>query len=406
LWRGAEMKAVSIAPINWSPVSLWASRTPLLLVVASVVILGLSTNEYQIFYQTHTVAGKDLIDASRGVLSGHPPWRAFQARLLGPLAFAGFEAVIEWGRIISPSAYSAFERVFSLPGTRDLAVLNAFVALMILAKNFVCFALLLRYSGSLIKAVGGTLLGTLLFVLLSNYWLYMWDLFELILFSFLAYMIFGRNRVGPAFFALYAVSLANRESAVFFGVWLLCYATAQALIERRYAWREAAIGIVLIIIAVAYVTTLRQQALIESTLGHETGSVWSASAIGKSGELHQALGNHLFLIMNTKEFFKNLVSTHFYVDILVIGLVLHGLILAKLGMTRRSAKLLAIGAFNLILLVCILNFAAVNETRLFLICVPFIVFSVVTFSSEITAFFRRVDRKFMPVPDRSNLNSI
>ena len=194
MWRGAEMKAVSIAPINWSPVSLWASRTPLLLVVASVVILGLSTNEYQIFYQTHTVAGKDLIDASRGVLSGHPPWRAFQARLLGPPAFAGFEAVIEWGRTISPSAYSAFERVFSLPGTRDLAVLNAFVALMILAKNFVCFALLLRYSGSLIKAVGGTLLGTLLFVLLSNYWLYMWDLFELILFSFLAYMIFGRNR--------------------------------------------------------------------------------------------------------------------------------------------------------------------------------------------------------------------
>jgi hypothetical protein len=122
--------------------------------------------------------------------------------------------------------------------------------------------------------------------------------------------------------------------------------------------------------------------------------------------LHQALGNHLFLIINTKKFFKNLVSTHFYVDILVIGLVLHGLILAKLGMTRRSARLLAIGAFNLILLVCILSFAAVNEARLFLICVPFIVFSVVTFSSEITAFFRRVDPEFMPVPDRSKLHSI
>jgi hypothetical protein len=400
------MKAASVVSINPAAVSVRASRTPLLLIIASIVILALSTNEYQIFYQTHTVAGKDLIDASRGVLSGHPPWRAFQARLLGPLAFAGFEAVIEWGRTISPSAYSAFERVFSLPATRDLAVLNAFVALMILAKNFVCFVLLLRYSGSLTKAVGGTLLGTLLFVLLSNYWLYMWDLFELILFSFLAYMIFCRDRLGPGFFALYAVSLANRESAVFFGVWLLCYATARALIERRYAWREAAIGIALIFIAVAYVTTLRQHALIESTLGHETGSVWSASAIGKSGELHQALGNHLFFIINIKEFVKNLVSTHFYVDILVLALVLHGLILARLGVARRSAKLLAIGAFNLILLVSILNFAAVNETRLFLICVPFVVFSIVTFSGEITAFFRRVDRDFAPLSGRSNPSSI
>ena len=285
--------------------------------------------------------------------------------------------------------------IFVARELRDLAVLNAFVALMILAKNFVCFTLLLRYSGSLTKAVGGTLLGTLLFVLLSNYWLYMWDLFELILFSFLAYMIFCRDRLGPGFFCnCYAVSLANREFAVFFGVWLLCHATAQALIQRRYAWREAAIGIILVVIAVAYVTTLRQHALIESTLGHETGSVWSASAIGKSGELHQALGNHLFFIINTKEFVKNLVSTHFYVDILVIALVLHGLILARLGVTRRYAKLLAIGAFNLILLVSILNFAAVNETRLFLICVPFVVFSIVTFSGELTAFFHRVDREF------------
>jgi len=151
------MKAASVPSINPSPVSLRASRTPLLLIIASIGILALSTNEYQIFYQTHTVAGKDLIDASRGVLSGHPPWRAFQARLLGPLAFGGFEAIVEWGRTMSPSAYSAFERVFSLPATRDLAVLNAFVAMMILAKNFVCFVLLLRYSGSLIKAVGGTL---------------------------------------------------------------------------------------------------------------------------------------------------------------------------------------------------------------------------------------------------------
>jgi hypothetical protein len=87
------------------------------------------------------------------------------------------------------------------------------------------------------------------------------------------------------------------------------------------------------------------------------------------------------------------VSTLFYVNVYVVALALHAGILARVGMRRRDSRLVAIGAFNLILLVSILNFAALNETRLFLICVPFLVFSVVTFSGEISAFLARVDRQ-------------
>ena len=107
--------------------------------------------------------------------------------------------------------YSAFERIFSQPDTRDLAILNAFVAGMILANNFICFLLLFRYSGSLMKATGGTIVGALLFVMLSHYWLYMRDLFELVFFCFLADVMFGRKKPGAAFFIIYAVSLTNRE---------------------------------------------------------------------------------------------------------------------------------------------------------------------------------------------------
>jgi hypothetical protein len=70
-----------------------------------------------------------------------------------------------------PRVYSVFERIFSLPDTRDLAILNAFVAGMIgmiVAKDFLCFVLLLRYSESFVKAAGGTILGGILFVTVSE----------------------------------------------------------------------------------------------------------------------------------------------------------------------------------------------------------------------------------------------
>ena len=184
------------------------------------MILALSTNEYQIFYQTHTVAGKDLIDASRGVLSGHPPWRAFQAQLLGPLAFAGFEAVIEWDGQCRRLRTRLSNGYFRCPRTRDLAVLNAFVALMILAKNFVwASTLLLRLSRKLDQggrrhSSGATRL--VRSVLLSNYyWLYMWDsVLSSSCSVFWHHLIFCRDTTRTwLLWQLDAVSLANRESA-------------------------------------------------------------------------------------------------------------------------------------------------------------------------------------------------
>ena len=370
-----------------------AIRFPLLL--AGITVLAISSNEYQIYYEIHTTVGEQLIEISRGVLNGHPPWRAFQARLLGPFAFECFELLMQRAQAIFPSMYAAFERIFSQPDTRDLAILNAFVAGMILANNFICFLLLFRYSGSVVKATGGTVVGGLLFVMLSHYWLYMWDLFELVFFCFLAYVMFGRKKPGATFFIIYALSLANRESAAFFGVWLICYASAHRIYDNRTRWYEVGLGIALVLIAVAYVLALRQSLLVESTLGHETGPIWGSvpAATPAVTTVHQAFGNHLLILENGVTFLKNLVSTHFYVDALLIALMLHGGILARAGLVRRDAQLVAIGAFNLILLVSILNFALLNETRLFLICIPFVVFSIVTFSSEIFAFIAQVDRQ-------------
>ena len=386
-------------------VSFRGVTVPLPLLFAGIMLFAVSMNEYQIFYQVHTSAGRELVAVSHGVLGGHPPWKAFQARLLGPLAFAGFEGVVAWLRGASPAFYAAFERVFSQPDTRDLVALDAFIALMIVVKNFVCFALLRRYAGSLVKATTGTMLGSILFVMLSNHWLYMWDMFELIFFCVLAFMIFTEQKLKAYFIFLFILSLANRESAAFIGVWLLCHAATHRFMGGQILWREAAGGIVSIAVTFVYVATLRHYLLVESTLGHETAGAWLNLHVvtGDGMPAHFALGNHLLILENGVTFLKNLVSTHFYVDVYVLALVLHGGLLVRVGLLRRQAHFVAIGIFNIVLLVGILNFALLNETRLFLICIPFVVFSVVGFSEEIFSFLANVDLRYSPRGGRQYL---
>ncbi len=387
-----------IATHRSADVGLRNASSGLALFVIGIALLAVSSNEYQIFYQIHASMGERLVETSHGVLSGHPPWKAFQARLLGPLALGGFEAGVAWLQLHFPRFHAGFERVFAQRDARNLVALDAFTATMILVKNVVLFGLLSRYTGSLAKAVAGTLLGSVLFIVLSDYWLYTWDMFELVFFSFLAFMMFSGKRLGAGFLLVYVLTLFNRESAAFFGVWLLCHAAARRLLDGQVFWREALAGVALIAVAVLYVTTLRDYLLVESTFGHETSRTAAASLIPaeESGSLHQALGNHLLIAENGLRFLKNLVSSHFYNDIYVVAVASQAVLVLRFGLRRRQARFVAIGAFDLFLLASILNFALLNETRLFLICIPFVVFSAVTFSREILAFGGRFDRRSAP----------
>ena len=370
------------------------SRRWAIFAALTLVVVG-SLNEYQIFYQLHRASAQEFIDIAHGVLLGHPPWRAFQARLFGPLTFAAFESCMHWLQAGSPTLYRMIERVFRDPDdTRSLAVFNAFGACLILTTNLVAFALLLRYSKSLIKAIGGTLFASLLFVMLSDHWIYSWDFFEQLFFFVFAYSMFTNRKADTGFFLLYALTLANRESAAFFGVWLLCSVFSNKLIHDRMLWLRTMLGVGLVGIAIFYVVALRNALFIESTLGHETGYSLGATALalGDGVRLHQAFGNHLMLFGNVIQFFKNLVTSRFYVDVYVALIAWHGLFLARLGLKWRSSQIMAIGMFNTILLVSILNFGVLNETRMYLICIPMLVFSVVTFAPQWLSFLMRIDQ--------------
>ncbi len=132
---------VSIVAEWRSAIASRAGASGLALLVIGIALLAVSANEYQIFFQIHSSMGQTLIEVAHGVLSGHPPWKAFQARLLGPLTLGGFEAGVAWLQLHFPAFYAGFERVFASRDTRDLVALDAFTAVMITAKNIVLFSL-------------------------------------------------------------------------------------------------------------------------------------------------------------------------------------------------------------------------------------------------------------------------
>ncbi len=123
----------------------------------------------------------------------------------GARAWAGrfcrfFEAQMNWLHATFPRIYSILERVFSEPQTRGLTELDAFFAALIIAKNVVCFDLLLRYRQSLVAAVGGAIGGGLLFTIAKPLLALQWDLFEIIFFYYLTYVMYGARKIGFGFF--------------------------------------------------------------------------------------------------------------------------------------------------------------------------------------------------------------
>ena len=86
-------------------------------------------------------------------------------------------------------------------------------------------------------------------------------------------------------------------------------------------------------------------------------------------------GNHLTILLNLRAFLRNLVSLKLYVDAWVLLILAYGLALLRWGARTADARRLAQGLFALGLLAAIFAFGVINETRMFLMFVPLLVFS-------------------------------
>jgi hypothetical protein len=148
--------------------------------VLVVLVVLFSANETALFYTLHKHYARDALDYAMGGLDGRAAWRAFQNRLLGPLAYAAFERAV--GGLLPPPEWVPGDP----PADAFQATFKAFAGVLILAKNALALFLLLRLTGRAVASLALTALGSVLFIAASDPLFYVWDFFDLILFTLLA----------------------------------------------------------------------------------------------------------------------------------------------------------------------------------------------------------------------------
>ena len=135
----------------------------------------------------------------RGILAGQPYSPAFANRRLGPWSFV------------------ALDRIF---GSSEFT-LSLFVYAACVALPWLGYLLGRRLGWTIKRSLGAAAALCVSFVLLQDdYWLMIWDLYDVLFFTCLAYAIF-RRLTARQVIPLFILMLLNRETALFVPLWLI-----------------------------------------------------------------------------------------------------------------------------------------------------------------------------------------
>jgi len=301
-----------------------------------------------------------LPDAAYGIITGKPHWRAYSNRLLGPYTIY----------LISQLGFS-FE-----------TALVIFNFLMIWAQNTILYSLLLKTT----KNAFGVSLRYIIyfsffFIVLQDYYSYPWDYIDSVIFTIFAWGIL-RRKPATYFVILFLVELLNREIALFISLYLIIDALKinhaisktrtyqeapvkrpiRSLVERLTITdrRKLSVGVLLSLAGAFYTKSIRDLLFIESSLDNVGADI-----------SNKLIGNHLHLVVNIKDlFFYNLTSLNFINSIFVFGVIAYLLLsLPRFDEAHRKAFIIVV-----MILISILVFGLINETRMFIILIPFLLF--------------------------------
>ena len=301
------------------------------------LVLLISLAVYQILRYIYAPHWQEMADVSFGVLSGTPDWLAYQNRLLAP-----------W--LIS---------LISLAGFSAVSSLKVFVLLAVIAEFLLLFFLLKRSGAEDRESFGGVLAFSLLFLFIQGFSLYPWDFLDLLFFSLFGWGVFQRK--SPLFFIiLFLVTITNRESGLFIGLYLLLdgfeFDPAASLGKKlRVASKQKLIaGIVLIGLGILYVSTIRNLLFISQPGGFLDNK-------------HAAFGNHINVIKNL----RILLVENFAGNNILNSVFLLGSLGYAFSFLRREWKAVLV---YLVMTSSVLVFGLVNESRLYAFLLPFLIF--------------------------------
>ncbi len=291
---------------------------------------------YKVIAQIYSPYWQELSDVANGVFTGHPQWIAYQNRLLGPYLV----------------------QLISGFGISNISAVKVFTLLTITIQNLVLFTLLMKSGISYSKALGYVVFYSFVFLCLQDYGFYTWDSIEAILFTLFAWGIF-QGKSTTYFVFLFLAAIFNRESALFISLYLMFDSFQIKKMKVYLASRSKLVtGSFLMIAGIIYTKLIRDYLFISQPDGFKDS-------------VHAQIGNHIHLQTNlTDLFIKNLTSIHILNSVFILGSVVY---LAYFIKQYNDRQLKALAVF-LVLVVNILIFGVINETRMYIILVPFVIF--------------------------------
>jgi hypothetical protein len=325
-----------------------------LAIISSIALFWFVTFYFQLDFSS-------TVQRSLGVATGHPEWMVFQSRVLGPYIIKALS--------------------FSLAKNYSTAYVW-FQIITVAIAAFLCWRLGRKYGGDDQSALQALMVFVICFVWLLSPPLPMsWDIIDIIVFIvFIDFILSGSSL--PWFVGLFAISILNRDSACFIALWLILDALICFVFSRRYNlsktpfdWHRLFAGAICIGVGLIIAEFLKQNLLVEE-MGPKLipnsptapGSRYNVGLFRNIDFLRHVLFNYQI------QLFQFWLVAPFIAAVITLG--------AKL-VRLDPQRYLSIYLIELSILAVLFSFAAINETRVFFILIPFVVlWGILVFSSK------------------------
>lgn len=310
--------------------------------IVYIFIIGfISLSVFKVLMQVHDGHFEALVHAALGVIEGKPHWIAYQNRLLGPY-IVYFISIIGFSFHVS---------------------LKIYILSMVFLQNFLLFFLIRQMNVKHKESLVWVILYSFAFILVQHDWFYTWDSIDAIIFTLFAWGIFKTKSV-YYFIGLFCVALLNRESALFVALYIAIDAFNFKSAKKFYfvSLKKLVVGTFLILLGLVYTKAVRHYLFVSKPDGQPDTS-------------HELIGNHIYLSQNFFNlFFYNAYSTDIINSVFIITSVLYYSFFVK---TYLDSQIKALLIF-LAIIVNILIFGLINETRMFITLIPFVIFLLIS----------------------------
>ncbi len=311
-------------------------------VLGVALLLAIAQLHHILLFFSATLSAN--IDAAFGVTTGHPHWRVYQNRVLGPYLIKGLASML----------------------SGDFT--DAYLVLLV-----VTLALAGYQAWRIGEKIGGVRTGWfalitlhLLFMLMfSRSWLYIWDFIGLNVFLAFVELVLSK-RLWYWFAALFAVAILNRESGQFIALWMMLEPVCRWLVRRSLTGKPdlhmLISGAACAVVGAWLINYLRTTLLVE-----EVGfNLIGGTPPGYGLNFFWALPGNFHVLLHAWN--GGFISNLSIIIAMIFFSAIAGLSIAL--MLKDTLRYLAFSITIMTMALSILLFGYISETRVFIETIP------------------------------------